>query len=299
MVGLTSLFRRREVGVDIKDDAILVAVGSWRGLRKSYRLLTVDDLFELPVPDAGEESWFETMGSEMREALEVRGIKSGKLNVVLSGRNMSVKYMEIPIEDKKQLRKAVGFELGKHYEVDRYEVQFNVVNRSSAGSTVMNIGVEKSHIGECKAIAENLGSKSKSMSPSFEKLGELIRRNAILEGKKDMRERTAAFVYLDAKHSDIAIFEKGICKFFKTMHGKEMEDKLDEISRVFHHFNVKYTSDIDSAYVYGGKDKELVIESLGKIHRDIEVEAFEDLGFFDAKEEVDLDRYLNVILSLV
>jgi type IV pilus assembly protein PilM len=197
------------IGLDIGSHSIKLV-----GLRTTSKspFLTCLGMREIP-PNKDKEN-VKTASDTLRSLVSEVGLKTKKVNLVVSGSGVQIKRLSVPSLPKAELKEAVRWEMKNYlpFPVETAEVVFHVLNEYVEDNVkrldLMVVACPKHLIDRTLSIAERAG-----LQPIHLDVGPFALWNTLLVWNQLEKEETIALIDLGAEKTGIYVFKDGILQF--------------------------------------------------------------------------------------
>lgn len=237
------------LGIEFKEDTIVITY-------LKNRLSGISLLYTSAFPLKFEEN----VSDDVRGFISRHGTNVNKVFVSVPDRWAITKFIDIPSmkgKGKGALANLMKFEIERHipFEIDDVVYDFLVMDTRGTGNSVVFAAVQKDKINIIKEYLGKLSLQANAITiSSFAVLNSIelsevsvggwqdvigiVRRSAIL-GKKDENNIS---VYIDKKHSSVAIIRDGLCT-----HMRSFTFDVSETPEVFLNDISQYLAEIQSS----------------------------------------------------
>ncbi len=201
------------IGLDIGSHAIKLI-----GLKTTSKgpFLTCLGMKEIPQNTNKEDvnAFSETLGALVKEI----GLKTKKVNLVVSGSGVQVKRISVPSLPKAELKEAVRWEMKNYlpFPVETAEVDFHVLNEYVEDNVkrlnLVVVACPKDLISRTLSIAERAG-----LQPIHLDVAPFALWNTLLVWNQLKKEETVALIDLGAEKTGIYLFKDKILQFVREV----------------------------------------------------------------------------------
>ena len=197
------------IGLDIGSHSIKLV-----GLKMTSKgpFLTYADMKEIP-PGKDKED-VKTASDTLRSLVTEAGLKTKKVNLVVSGSGVQVKRISVPSLPRAELKEAVRWEMKNYlpFPVETAEIAFHVLNEYLDDNVkrldLIVVACPKNLIDRTLSIAERAG-----LQPVHLDVGPFALWNTLLVWDQLKKEETIALIDLGAEKTGIYVFKDGILQF--------------------------------------------------------------------------------------
>ena len=201
------------IGLDIGSHSIKLI-----GLKTTSKgpFLTCLGMKEIP-PNKDKED-VKTASDTLRSLVSEVGLKTKKVNLVVSGSGVQIKRISVPSLPKAELKEAVRWEIKNHlpFPVETAEIVFNIVKEYVDDNVkkldMMVVACPKLLIDRTLSIAEGAG-----LQPVHLDVGPFALWNTLLVWNQLKKEETVALIDLGAEKTGIYIFKDRILQFSREV----------------------------------------------------------------------------------
>jgi type IV pilus assembly protein PilM len=201
------------IGLDIGSHSIKLV-----GLKMTSKgpFLTCLGMKEIP-PNKDKED-VNTFSEILRGLLEEVGLRTKKVNLVVSGSGVQIKRISVPSLPRAELKEAVRWEIKNHlpFPVETAEIVFHIVKEYVDDNVkkldMMVVACPKQLIDRTLSIAEGAG-----LQPIHLDVGPFALWNTLLVWNQLKKEETAALIDLGAEKTGIYIFKDRILQFSREI----------------------------------------------------------------------------------
>ncbi|MGZ3606228.1 MAG: type IV pilus assembly protein PilM, partial [Thermodesulfobacteriota bacterium] len=201
------------IGLDIGSHSIKLV-----GLKMTSKgpFLTYVGMREIP---SGKDKEDVNAFSEILKALVTEvGLKTKKVNLVVSGSGVQVKRISVPSLPKAELKEAVRWEMKNYlpFPVETAEIDFHILNEYVEDNVkklnLMVVACPKNLIDRTLSIAERAG-----LQPLHLDVAPFALWNTLLVWNQLKKEETLALIDLGAEKTGICVFKDGILQFSREV----------------------------------------------------------------------------------
>jgi type IV pilus assembly protein PilM len=197
------------IGLDIGSHSIKLV-----GLRTTSKgpFLTCLGMKEIP-PNKDKED-VKTFSEILNSLIEEVGLKTKKVNLVVSGSGVQIKRLSVPSLPKAELKEAVRWEIKNYlpFPVETAEIVFHVLKEYVEDNVkrldLIVVACPKNLIDRTLSIAERVG-----LQPVHLDIGPFALWNTLLVWNQLEKEETVALIDLGAEKTGIYVFKNGILQF--------------------------------------------------------------------------------------
>jgi type IV pilus assembly protein PilM len=201
------------IGLDIGSHSIKLV-----GLKKTSKgpFLTCVGMKEIP-PGKDKED-VNTFSEILKTLIEEVGLKTKKVNLVVSGSGVQIKRISVPSLPKAELKEAVRWEIKDHlpFPVETAQIDFHILNEYVEDNVkklaLIIVACPKQLIDRTLSIAEGAG-----LQPIHLDVGPFALLNTLLTWNQIKKEETVALVDLGAEKTGIYLFKDGIMQFSREV----------------------------------------------------------------------------------
>jgi type IV pilus assembly protein PilM len=197
------------IGLDIGSHSIKLV-----GFKMTSKgpLLTCLGMKEIP-PNKSKED-VNAFAETLKALVEEVGLKTKKVNLVVSGSGVQIKRVSVPSLPRAELKEAVRWEIKDHlpFPVETAEIVFHVMNEYVDDNVkrldLMVVACPKQIIDRTLSIAEGAG-----LQPTHLDVGPFALWNTLLVWNQLRKGETVALIDLGAEKTGIYIFKDRILEF--------------------------------------------------------------------------------------
>ena len=201
------------IGLDIGSHSIKLV-----GLKMTSKgpFLTCVGMKEIP-PNCDKED-VNTFSEALKTLLKEVGLKTKKVNLVVSGSGVHIKRISIPSLPKAELKEAVRWEIKDHlpYPVETAQIDFHILNEYVEDNVkkldLMVVACPKPLVERTLSIAGEAG-----LQPAHLDGGPLAIWNTLLAWDGIKKEETVALIDMGAEKTGIYIFKNEILQFSREI----------------------------------------------------------------------------------
>ena len=201
------------IGLDIGSHSIKLV-----GLKMTSKgpFLTCMGMKEIPPGKDKEDvnTFFEALKTLLKEV----GLKTKKVNLVVSGSGVQIKRISVPSLPKAELKEAVRWEIKDHlpYPVETAQIDFHILNEYVEDNVkkldLMVVACPKHLIDRTLSIAEGVG-----LQPTHLDVGPFALWNILSAWDRIKKEETIALIDLGSEKTGIYLFKDGILQFSREV----------------------------------------------------------------------------------
>lgn len=199
------MFERDALGVYIDDNKIELIVGKRREIKAFEVLKTpegsvIDDkIINIePIKDV------------IKEYMNKNNIKIKDLKISISGQDIVIRHIEIPIMEEKNIRKSVEWEIsqylpdnGENHYID-FEILEKVEDDDKKIYKILTVAALKEKIDNYLNLSKSLNLKLKAIDVSANCIARIFKTD-----KKNISEESIGIINIGDKSSNIVIVENG------------------------------------------------------------------------------------------
>jgi len=201
------------IGLDIGSHSIKLI-----GLKMTSKgpFLTCVGMKEIP-PGKDKED-VKTASETLRSLVSEVGLKTKKVNLVVSGSGVQIKRISIPSLPRAELKEAVRWEIKNHlpFPVETAEIVFHILNEYVEDNVkrldLMVVACPKQLIDRTLSIAERAG-----LQPIHLDVAPFALWDTLLVWNQLKKEETVALIDLGAEKTGIYLFKDGILQFSREV----------------------------------------------------------------------------------
>src|SRR4030042_3554968 len=166
------------------------------------------------IPPGKDKEDVNTFSEILRALVEEVGLKTKKVNLVVSGSGVQIKRISVPSLPKAELKEAVRWEIKNHlpFPVETAEIVFHILNEYVDDNVkrldLMVVACPKQLIDRTLSIAERAG-----LQPVHLDVAPFALWNTLLVWNQLKKEETVALIDLGAEKTGIYIFKDRILQF--------------------------------------------------------------------------------------
>jgi len=170
------------------------------------------------IPPGGDKEDVNTVAETLKSLLSEVGLKTKKVNLVVSGSGVHIKRISIPSLPKAELKEAVRWEIKDHlpYPVETAQIDFHILNEYVEDNVkkldLMVVACPKPLVERTLSIAEEAG-----LQPAHLDVGPLAIWNTLLAWDGIKKEETVALIDMGAEKTGIYIFKNEILQFSREV----------------------------------------------------------------------------------
>jgi type IV pilus assembly protein PilM len=210
---LKELNMTETIGLDIGSHAIKLI-----GLKTTSKgpFLTCLGVKEIP-PNTDKED-VNAFSEILRGLVKEVGLKTKKVNLIVSGSGVQVKRISVPSLPKAELKEAVRWEMKNYlpFPVETAEIDFHILNEYVEDNVkrlnLMVVACPKDLIDRTLSIAERAG-----LQPIHLDVAPFALWNTLLVWNQLKKEETVALIDLGAEKTAIYLFKDGILQFVREV----------------------------------------------------------------------------------
>jgi type IV pilus assembly protein PilM len=201
------------IGLDIGSHSIKLV-----GLKMTSKgpFLTCVGMKEIPLGKDKEDvnAFSETLRSLVSEV----GLKTKKVNLVVSGSGVQIKRISVPSLPKAELKEAVRWEIKDHlpFPVETGQIDFHILNEYVEDNVkkldLITVACPKHLVDRTLSIAEKAG-----LQPIHLDVAPFALWNALSAWDRIKKEETVALIDLGAEKTGIYIFKDGLLQFSREV----------------------------------------------------------------------------------
>lgn len=216
------MLNRDKLAVDIGSDYIKIMFGNrsrvklFGAVKTPENSFLDDNIIELnPIKDS------------IMQFIEMQNIKGSKISFSIHGRDMLVRHIEVPIMDKKSIRKAVEWEVGQYlpdngsgYYMD-YEILDTINNDEKKVYKLLVAAVQTGKIDRYVELSKALGFEIHSIDVS----ANCVTRVLGLYSGDDMKQKSIGVLDIGYRSTSVIILDHG-----KLFMEKEIDFSISNIT---------------------------------------------------------------------
>ena len=170
------------------------------------------------IPPGKDKEDVNTFSEALKTLLKEVGLKTKKVNLVVSGSGVQIKRISVPSLPKAELKEAVRWEIKDHlpYPVETAQIDFHILNEYVEDNVkkldLMVVACPKPLVERTLSIAEEAG-----LQPAHLDVGPLAIWNTLLAWDGIKKEETVALIDMGAEKTGIYIFKNGILQFSREV----------------------------------------------------------------------------------
>src|SRR4030043_235657 len=201
------------IGLDIGSHSIKLI-----GLKMTSKgpFLTCVGMKEIP-PNSDKED-VNTFSEALKNLLKEVGLKTKKVNLVVSGSGIQIKRISVPSLPKAELKEAVRWEIKEQlpFPVETAQIDFHILNEYIEDNVkklaLITVACQKHLIDRTLSIVKGAG-----LEPIHLDVGPFALWNTLLTWNQIKKEETVALVDLGAEKTGIYLFKDGIIQFSREV----------------------------------------------------------------------------------
>ena len=201
------------IGLDIGSHSIKLV-----GLKMTSKgpFLTCVGMKEIP-PNKDKED-VNPVAETLKSLLSEVGLKTKKVNLVVSGSGVQIKRISVPSLPKAELKEAVRWEIKDHlpFPVETAQIDFHILNEYVEDNVkklaLITVACPKHLIDRTLSIAKGAG-----LQPIHLDVGPFALWNTLLTWNQIKKEETVALVDLGAEKTGIYLLKDGILQFSREV----------------------------------------------------------------------------------
>jgi Tfp pilus assembly PilM family ATPase/Tfp pilus assembly protein PilN len=207
IIGFPIVSRPKRVAIEFASDWVKIAESVWTP--QGYKLAKLKAKRMVDIKD--------NLSSALLELFNQMNIKKGAVTLIIPRHLVTLKYLELPSTENKEIQEILDLQITKQTPYSRQEIVygFKVIKGKKEGySNVLLAIAKKSVIEERLNLLKGLG-----LEPESVVIGSgMAYQNFFLSDKyKDIRDKTALLIDIDAQVSDILIVNKGELVFTRNI----------------------------------------------------------------------------------
>jgi type IV pilus assembly protein PilM len=201
------------IGLDIGSHSIKLV-----GLKMTSKGPHLTCLGMKEIPPGKDKEDVKTFSEILKALIEEVGLKTKKVNLVVSGSGVQIKRISVPSLPKAELKEAVRWEIKNHlpFPVETAEIDFHILNEYVEDNVkklnLMVVACPKHLIDRTLSIAEGAG-----LQPVHLDVGPFALWNILLEFGDVKKGETVALIDLGAEKTGIYLFKDGILQFSREV----------------------------------------------------------------------------------
>ncbi len=201
------------IGLDIGSHSIKLV-----GLKMTSKGPFLTCLGMKEIPPGKDKEDMKTASETLRSLVSEVGLKTKKVNLVVSGSGVQVKRISVPSLPRAELKEAVRWEIKNHlpFPVETAEIVFHIVKEYVDDNVkrldMMVAACPKQLIDRTLSIAERAG-----LQPIHLDVGPFALWNTLLVWNQLKKEETVALIDLGAEKTGIYIFKDRILQFSREV----------------------------------------------------------------------------------
>jgi type IV pilus assembly protein PilM len=197
------------IGLDIGSHSIKLV-----GLKTTSKGPFLTCLGMKEIPPGKDKDDVNTASDTLRSLVSEVGLKTKKVNLIVSGSGVQIKRISVPSLPRAELKEAVRWEMKNYlpFPVETAEIVFHVLNEYVENNVkkldLMVVACPKQLIDRTLSIAERAG-----LQPIHLDVGPFALWNTLLVWDQLRKEKTVALIDLGAEKTGIYIFKDQILQF--------------------------------------------------------------------------------------
>src|SRR4030067_3668845 len=163
------------------------------------------------IPPGGDKEDIYTFSETLKTLLEEVGVKTKKVNLVVSGSGVHIMRISIPSLPRAELKEAVRWEIKGHlpFPVETARIDFHILNEYVEDNVkkldLITVACPKELIDRTLSIAEEAG-----LQPIHLEVGPFALWNTLLAWGQIRKEETVSLIDLGSEKTGIYLFKDGI-----------------------------------------------------------------------------------------
>jgi len=201
------------IGLDIGSHSIKLV-----GLKMTSKGPFLTCLGMKEIPPGKDKEDLKTASEALRSLVSEVGLKTKKVNLVVSGSGVQVKRISVPSLPKTELKEAVRWEMKNYlpFPVETAEIVFHILNEYADDNVkrldLMVVACPKQLIDRTLSIAEGAG-----LQPVHLDVGPFALWNTLLVWNQLKKEETVALIDLGAEKTGIYLFKDRTLQFSREV----------------------------------------------------------------------------------
>jgi type IV pilus assembly protein PilM len=201
------------IGLDIGSHSIKLI-----GLRMTSKGTFLTHVGMKEIPPGKDKEVINTFSETLKTLVEEVGLKTKKVNLVVSGSGVHIKGISIPSLPKAELKEAVRWEIKDHlpFPVETAQIDFHILNEYVEDNVkkldLITVACPKSLIERTLSIAEGAG-----LQPAHLDVGPFSLWNILSAWDGIKKEETVALIDMGAEKTGIYIFKDEMLQFSREV----------------------------------------------------------------------------------
>jgi len=201
------------IGLDIGSHSIKLV-----GLKMTSKGPFLTCLGMKEIPPGKDKEDVKTASDTLRSLVDEVGLKTKKVNLVVSGSGVQIKRISVPSLPKAELKEVVRWEMKNYlpFPVETAEIVFHILNEYVEDNVkrldLMVVACPKQLIDRTLSIAERAG-----LQPIHLDVAPFALWNTLLVWNQLKKEETVALIDLGAEKTGIYLFKDGILQFSREV----------------------------------------------------------------------------------
>jgi type IV pilus assembly protein PilM len=170
------------------------------------------------IPPNSDKEDVNTFSETLRSLVSEVGLKTKKVNLVVSGSGVQIKRISVPSLPKAELKEAVRWEIKDHlpFPVETGQIDFHILNEYVEDNVkkldLITVACPKHLVDRTLSIAEKAG-----LQPIHLDVAPFALWNALSAWDRIKKEETVALIDLGAEKTGIYIFKDGLLQFSREV----------------------------------------------------------------------------------
>ena len=201
------------VGLDIGSHSIKLI-----GLKMTSKGLFLTYMGMKEIPYGTDKEDIHAISEILKTLLSEVGLKTNKVNLIVSGSGVHIKRISIPSLPKNELKEAVRWEIKNHlpFPVETAQIDFHILNEYVEDNVkkldLIVVACPKQLIDRTLSIAEGAG-----LQPTHLDATPFALWNTLLAWDRLKKEETVALIDLGAEKTGICLFKDGVLQFSREV----------------------------------------------------------------------------------
>ena len=201
------------IGLDIGSHSIKLV-----GLKMTSKGPFLTHVGMKEIPPGGDKEDINTFSETLKTLLEEVGVKTKKVNLVVSGSGVHIMRISIPSLPRAELKEAVRWEIKGHlpFPVETARVDFHILDEYVEDNVkkldLITVACPKSLIERTLSIADGAG-----LQPTHFDVSPFALWNTLLLWGQGKKEETVALIDMGAEKTGIYIFKDGMLQFSREV----------------------------------------------------------------------------------
>ena len=201
------------IGLDIGSHSIKLV-----GLKMTSKGPFLTSLGMKEIPPGTDKEDVDKLSQILKTLFKEVGVKTNKVNLIVSGSGVHIKRISIPSLPKNELKEAVRWEIKDHlpFPVETAQIDFHILNEYVEDNVkklnLMVVACPKHLIDRTLSIAEGAG-----LQPVHLDVAAFALWNTLLVWNQLGKEETVALIDMGAEKTGIYLFKDGILQFVREV----------------------------------------------------------------------------------